>query len=47
MKGVFAMLDLEYLRENCEYLEDDIKNHNELEIKERINQLDKWIRQLL
>lgn len=47
LKGVFAMLDLEYLRENCEYLEDDIKNHNELEIKERINQLDKWIRQLL
>ena len=41
------MLDLEYLRENCEYLEDDIKKSYELEIKERINQLDKWIRQLL
>lgn len=47
LKGVFAMLDLEYLRESCEYLEHDIKNHNELEIKERITQLDKWIRQLL
>lgn len=47
LKGVFAMLDLEYLRENCEYLERDIKNHNELEIKERITQLDKWIQQLL
>lgn len=47
LKGVFAMLDLEYLRESCEYLEHDIKNHNELEIKERITQLDKWIQQLL
>ncbi|OAT35997.1 phosphotransferase RcsD [Proteus myxofaciens] len=47
LKGVFAMLDLEYLKENCEYLERDIKNHNELEIKERITQLDKWIQQLL
>ncbi|OAT46040.1 two-component sensor protein [Proteus hauseri ATCC 700826] len=47
LKGVFAMLDLEYLKESCEYLERDIKNHNELEIKERISQLDKWIQQLL
>ncbi|MEQ4907499.1 phosphotransferase RcsD [Proteus vulgaris] len=47
LKGVFAMLDLEYLRESCEYLEHDIKNHNELEIEERITQLDKWIQQLL
>lgn len=47
LKGVFAMLDLEYLKENCEYLERDIKNHNELEIRERISQLDKWIQQLL
>ncbi|QIG05633.1 phosphotransferase RcsD [Proteus sp. ZN5] len=47
LKGVFAMLDLEYLKESCEYLEHDIKNHNELEIKERITQLDKWIQQLL
>ncbi|KOY60955.1 DNA mismatch repair protein MutT [Photorhabdus heterorhabditis] len=47
LKGVFAMLDLEFLKFSCETLEQHITNGNEIEIKNSISRIDSFITRLL
>ncbi|NHB93635.1 phosphotransferase RcsD [Photorhabdus cinerea] len=47
LKGVFAMLDLEFLKSSCETLEQHITSSSEIEIKNSISHIDFFITRLL
>ncbi|ERT12827.1 phosphotransferase RcsD [Photorhabdus temperata subsp. temperata] len=47
LKGVFAMLDLEFLKLSCETLEQRITDSNKIEIKNSISHIDAIVKQLL
>lgn len=47
LKGVFAMLDFDLLKEICEYLEYHIAEHNKLEISKGIRELEYSVSKLM
>ncbi|PHM46032.1 hybrid sensory histidine kinase in two-component regulatory system with EvgA [Xenorhabdus mauleonii] len=47
LKGVFAMLELKFLRSSCEALEKHIADNNEVEIKNSISLIDSFVTKLL